>query len=164
MAFVPRTFRQCCRKVRKTNENVLNSVCFTLVTTLSRPLLRLSRTNIPATNARCRPVSGHGRLSAHTLKAAQRDFLRGKQGFSGAALSRPVSLNSDSPICGTAGALLLKPAKALIPKFRRLSRNGFAESANPFRAFYGITGSSEFCAVPAASVRFSVDSLRFRAF
>ena len=36
-----------------------------------------------------------------------------------------------------AGALLLKPAKAFFPKFRGISRNGFAESANPFRAFRG---------------------------
>ena len=32
---------------------------------------------------------------------------------------------------------MLKPAKALFPKYRGISRNGFAESANPFRAFRG---------------------------
>ena len=57
-----------------------------VVTTLSEPLRRLSRTNAPATNARCRPVRGYGRLSAHTLKAAQTGFVRVKQGFSGAVL------------------------------------------------------------------------------
>ena len=32
---------------------------------------------------------------------------------------------------------MLKPTKAFFPKFRGISRNGFAESANPFRAFRG---------------------------
>ena len=90
-----RTFRQCCRKVMENEGNSLVFVCFALVTMLSRPLDACRRQTLPAQTSLFAPVCGCGAVSGNTLKAAQTGFLRGKRGFSGAVLPRPVSLNSD---------------------------------------------------------------------
>ena len=115
-----------------------------------------------------RPLSLRSRtrtaIPAQTERRANGLFSGENGAFQAQFYRRPLSLNSDKAVCGTAGALLRVSAKALLPEFRGFRRTALQKSANPFRAFYGITDSSAFCAVPAASVRFSVDSPRFPAF
>ena len=87
-----------------------------------------ARTLSPQTPAFA-PVCGCGAVSANTLKSAQTGFLRGKRGFSGTVLPRPLSLNSDKAVCGTAGALVPISAKAV-------SKSGWQNSANPICALW----------------------------
>ena len=56
---------------------------------------------------------------------------------------------------------MLKPAKAFFPKYRGISQNGFAESANPFRAFRGgIFITANFTSLPEAAQSASIFSDR----
>ena len=99
-----------------------------VVTTLSGPLRRLSRTNAPSTNARfcSRLRMRDGGIRKHTEKRTD-GLFREKTG--------PLRLNSDKAVCGTAGALLLELAKALLPESGEFPGTALQKSANPFRAF-----------------------------
>ena len=133
-----------------------------VVTTLSGPLRRLSRTNAPATNAPYRSVCGHGRLTrAQTEKCANGLFSGENGGFQAQFYPDRLVL-----IPTKRSAEQSAEQRERLCRFRQRRYQNRVSRILPtrFAPFGGFIGLSAFCAVPAASVRFSVDSPRFQAF